>query len=213
MRRILLPLAFVLVASTAMSAEQVVFRDGRSLVVERLLDRGDVVELELRGGGRLAVPFGGIEEVRRFDPEADDAARERTSPEPGWRAQAGDYAELISTSAARHRLAPELLTAMVLAESNFDPFAVSPKGACGLLQLIPDTARRFGVRDVFDPADNVEGGARYLRWLLDRFDGDLELAVAAYNAGERVVERYGGVPPYPETVAYVAKVLQVAAAP
>jgi len=84
-------------------------------------------------------------------------------------------------------------------ESNYNPYAVSPKGALGIMQLIPATARRFGVLDVFDPVDNIEGGARYLKYLLELFNGDYPLALAAYNAGENAVTRYGAVPPYPET--------------
>jgi soluble lytic murein transglycosylase-like protein len=93
-------------------------------------------------------------------------------------------------------------------ESNYDPNAVSPKGAQGLMQLIPATARRFGVSDAFNPSDNIQGGARYLKHLLELYKGDESLALAAYNAGEGAVSRYGGVPPYPETQDYVAKVRQ-----
>ena len=96
---------------------------------------------------------------------------------------------------------------MARIESNFNVYAVSPKGACGILQLIPETAERFGVEDVFDAGENIDGGARYLRWLLERFDGDTRLALAAYNAGENAVQRYGGIPPYRETQDYVRKVL------
>jgi soluble lytic murein transglycosylase-like protein len=88
-------------------------------------------------------------------------------------------------------------------ESNYNPTAVSPKGAQGLMQLIPATARRFGVSDVFDPADNIQGGAKYLRYLLDLYGGDYPLALAAYNAGEGAVAKYGTVPPYPETQNYL----------
>jgi hypothetical protein len=91
-------------------------------------------------------------------------------------------------------------------ESAFDPFAVSVKGAQGLMQLMPGTAVRFGVQDVFDPAENVLGGVKYLRHLLDRYDGDTRLALAAYNAGEGAVDRYEGVPPYPETRDYVQRI-------
>jgi soluble lytic murein transglycosylase-like protein len=92
-------------------------------------------------------------------------------------------------------------------ESNFDPNAVSPKNAQGLMQLIPDTARRFGVRNPLDPAQNIRGGMAYLRWLLAYFEGDIALVAAAYNAGEGAVERYRGVPPYAETRLYVRKIL------
>lgn len=114
------------------------------------------------------------------------------------------FVELV---APEYRLEPHLVLAVMATESNFDPWAVSPKNARGLMQLIPDTARRFRVRDLGDPADNIRGGMAYLRWLLAYFEGDLRLALAAYNAGERAVERYRGVPPYAETRMYVRKVI------
>jgi soluble lytic murein transglycosylase-like protein len=131
-----------------------------------------------------------------------------SGPGADWRRLAGHYAEPIALVAARHDLEPALLAAVAKVESNFDPFAVSHKGACGILQLLPETAQRFGVDDLFDLEQNLDGGARYLRWLLDRFEGDTELALAAYNAGENAVDRYGGIPPYPETKAYVVRVLK-----
>ena len=105
------------------------------------------------------------------------------------------------------KLAPALVLAVIATESNFNPSAVSPKNAIGLMQLIPPTARRFGVRDPLDPAQNIRGGMAYLRWLLARFEGDVVLAAAAYNAGEGAVERYRGVPPFAETRLYVRKIL------
>jgi hypothetical protein len=114
------------------------------------------------------------------------------------------YVQLV---APEYRLDPGLVLAVMAAESNFDPMAVSPKNAQGLMQLIPDTARRFGVRNLLDPAQNIRGGMAYLRWLLAYFEGDLALALAAYNAGEGAVERYLGVPPFAETRNYVLKIL------
>ena len=113
---------------------------------------------------------------------------------------------LVREAAERNRLDPALVRAVVGAESGGNPAAVSPKGAQGLMQLIPTTAERFGVDNPFDPAQNVEGGARYLRSLLDRYNGNLDMSLAAYNAGETAVERSGGVPNYRETRAYVRKV-------
>ncbi|MBL8335099.1 MAG: transglycosylase SLT domain-containing protein [Rubrivivax sp.] len=109
--------------------------------------------------------------------------------------------------APEFKLQPHVVLAVIHQESNFDPLAVSPKNAQGLMQLIPDTARRFGVRNIMDPAQNIRGGMAYLRWLLAYFEGDLSLALAAYNAGERAVERYRGVPPYAETRLYVRKII------
>jgi soluble lytic murein transglycosylase-like protein len=109
--------------------------------------------------------------------------------------------------APEYQLDPHVVLAVIHQESNFDPLAQSPKNAMGLMQLIPDTARRFNVRNITDPAQNIRGGMAYLRWLLAYFEGDLMLALAAYNAGERAVERYRGVPPYAETRLYVRKII------
>ena len=115
--------------------------------------------------------------------------------------------ELISELAPRFSLDPKLVRAVAAAESNFNPRAESHKGAQGLMQLIPATATRFGVKNVWDPKENLTGGMRYLAWLLAYYRGDLARALAAYNAGEAAVDRYRGIPPYAETRAYVARVL------
>ncbi len=109
--------------------------------------------------------------------------------------------------APEYKVAPRLVLAIMAAESNFNPNAVSPRQAQGLMQLIPDTAARFQVRNAFDPAQNIRGGMAYLRWLMAYFEGDVVLAAAAYNAGEGAVERYRGVPPYAETRHYVGRIL------
>jgi soluble lytic murein transglycosylase-like protein len=120
---------------------------------------------------------------------------------------AGDtrIAKVVEESAKQHELDPLLVHSVIQAESNYNPLAVSPKGAQGLMQLMPSTARRFGVTNSFSVAENIEGGVRYLRYLLTLF-GDEKLAVAAYNAGEEAVIRHGGVPPYAETRNYVRAV-------
>lgn len=118
------------------------------------------------------------------------------------------FANMITQAAQRANLKPSLLHAVVRAESAYDPKALSKKGARGLMQLMPATADRYGVSDSWDPEQNLDGGARYLRDLLDMFDQDLKLAVAAYNAGENAVKKYGNkIPPYPETRQYVRKVV------
>jgi soluble lytic murein transglycosylase-like protein len=117
------------------------------------------------------------------------------------------YREHVAQAARELRLDEALIEAVIAVESAFSPSAVSPQGAVGLMQLMPQTARRFGALDAFDPAQNIRAGARYLRYLLDLFGGDLELALAAYNAGEGAVRRNGArVPPFRETVEYVRKV-------
>ena len=115
--------------------------------------------------------------------------------------------ELVQQSARRHGVDQRLILAVMQQESSFNPRATSYKGARGLMQLMPATASRFGVTDIYDPAQNIEGGARYLRFLLDTFNGDVELALAGYNAGEHAVSRYGNrIPPYRETQDYVRKI-------
>jgi len=116
-------------------------------------------------------------------------------------------ADVVAALAPSYAVAPRLALAVVSVESNFDPNARSPKDARGLMQLIPDTAARFRVRNPFDIRDNVRGGLTYLRWLLSYYRGHVALAAAAYNAGEAVVDKYRGVPPYPETESYVQRVL------
>lgn len=118
------------------------------------------------------------------------------------------YDKLIEKVARVEGLDPALLRAVVEAESNFNPDAVSRKGALGLMQLMPETARRMGVSDPFHPSENLEAGARHLRRLIDKYEGQLTWALSAYNAGEKAVDRYKGVPPYPETQEYVQKVLR-----
>jgi soluble lytic murein transglycosylase-like protein len=115
---------------------------------------------------------------------------------------------VIKRHSSSHQLHPALIRAVIKAESNFDPRAVSRAGAIGLMQLMPQTAARMDVRDMYDPDDNVGGGTKYLRQLLDRFHGNLPLALAAYNAGENIVDRYQALPPIDETRQYVRKVLR-----
>ena len=125
------------------------------------------------------------------------------------RAKASVFSDLIDEAALHAKVSPALLRAVIAVESAFDPRAVSPKGAQGLMQLLPSTARRYGVHQPFDPRDNLRGGASYIRDLLKRYGNDLELALAAYNAGEDAVDRHGRtIPPFPETQAYVPAVLR-----
>lgn len=118
------------------------------------------------------------------------------------------YDHLVREAATRHQVDVALVKAVIRAESDFVADAVSPKGALGLMQLMPGTARLRGVSRVFDPSENIDGGVRHLRYLLDRYNGNLRLALAAYNAGEKAVDRAGGIPPFPETWDYVARVLR-----
>ncbi len=120
-----------------------------------------------------------------------------------------DYHQLVHSKSSEYNIEPSLVKAVIKTESNWDSLAVSQKGAMGLMQLMPSTANDMNVRNPFNPEENIEGGVRYLKYLLDKFNGDLSLALAAYNAGPKTVEKFGGVPPIPETQQYVKRVLAI----
>jgi hypothetical protein len=128
-------------------------------------------------------------------------AAPKASPEPSVTVN-----ELVASIARRHDVEPSLVDSVIRVESNYNPNAVSSAGAMGLMQLIPSTARRFGVNNTFHPEQNIEGGVRYLKYLMQLYNGDERLALAAYNAGEGAVAKYKGIPPYPETQNYVYQV-------
>ncbi len=145
----------------------------------------------------------------RWTPPADPAALPQPATVVAY--QQRDYTALIEETAYRESVPPYLVAAIMRVESDFDARAVSDKGARGLMQVMPATARRFGfdASRLQDPVHNVAAGATYLRWLLDRYDGDLDRVLAAYNAGEGAVDEYGGIPPYKETRDFVKRVRAV----
>lgn len=118
------------------------------------------------------------------------------------------YGPIVKQVAGRYRIDPELVHIVIRAESNYDAFAISSAGAMGLMQLMPETALQYGVQNVFDPAQNIEGGVRYLKDLVALYAGKTSLVLAAYNAGQEAVRKYRGVPPYPETRAYIAEIMR-----
>lgn len=136
------------------------------------------------------------------------ARAENSAPESLEELESNDpkYLSLITKFAGQYGVAADLVKAIISVESGYDPRVVSHKGAMGLMQLHPDTARRFGVQKIFDPGENIEGGVKYLQFLMNYFNNDLRLVLAAYNAGENAVTRYRGIPPYRETRDYVKKV-------
>jgi len=172
---------------------------------------GESVVLTLRTGGEIVCPRSMVAEILPDEvpypepvPTADSAAGTSVMPE-------GPFRDLIAAAAERHGVSPRLLEAMILVESNFERRARSRRGAMGLMQLMPTTARQYAVANPYDPKSNIEAGARHMRTLLDRFE--VSLALAAYNAGEGAVRRFGGIPPYPETRDYVRRILRLVDAP
>lgn len=191
-----LAVAALLASPVLASADIALLANGSTLKVSARRAEGETLVLSLAGGGEVGVAAA---MVRGFVP---DEVLAEIGP-----AAAGDLERLAEEAARRHGLDPALVRAVVAVESGFQPEAVSPKGAKGLMQLMPATARELGVADPFDAAANLDGGSRYLSSLLARYEGDLAKALAAYNAGMGAVARHRGVPPYAETRQYVQKVL------
>jgi soluble lytic murein transglycosylase-like protein len=128
---------------------------------------------------------------------------------PGLEAGSNLRAEIdsiVQEVAQKYSLEPSLIHSIIKIESNYDPWAISPKGAMGLMQLMPATAAQYGVKNIFDPRENIEGGVRYLKDLVRLYQGQTDLVLAAYNAGQEAVKRFGGIPPYPETIKYIEKI-------
>lgn len=154
----------------------------------------------------VRVPSHTVRGSRRYSPPPQFSRPKQITTEQAQRL--AKYAPLIQEAAIKHNVPVELICGVILQESGGNSRATSPAGARGLMQLMPATARRFGVKDIYDPKQNIDGGTAYLRFLVDRFKGNIELVLAGYNAGEANVEKYGNkIPPFAETKAYVPKVL------
>jgi soluble lytic murein transglycosylase-like protein len=195
-RTILLIAALAAVAVPPARADYAVLRSGLRLHITGYETAGDRVRLTV-DGGLVEVAADSILSVEREDV---------FPPRPTAAVPTGPYGNLIRAAAEKHGVDEKLITHVIAVESNFNPRAVSHKRALGLMQLLPVTAARFSVANAFDPAQNIEAGTRYLKELLDRYSGNLPLALAAYNAGPEMVERYRGVPPFPETQKYVRQI-------
>ena len=207
--------------ATAARAELVYLSNGRALSVKSHRVDGQMVVLELRGGGELLFDLSLVARVEPDEvpyPEPAGPARDEMPVETANGVLAAvlpteilqpdpRYDALITEASSRHGVDPTLVRAVIQVESNYQPRARSPRGARGLMQLMPSTARQYGVRNLYDPAANIEGGTRHLKSLLERFP--LKLALAAYNAGEAAVQRFGGVPPFAETRNYVERILKL----
>jgi soluble lytic murein transglycosylase-like protein len=195
--RFLTPILLFLAITPAARSEYVVLRSGQRLSVTGYQLTGETYRLQMNGGV-VEMPAA---EVLAIEPEE---VFQSSLPKP----EAGKtpFHDLIEAASRRYQVDADLITSVIASESNFDPRAISRRNARGLMQLLPKTAAGLGVRNIFDPSENIDGGTRYLRDLLLRYHSDLALTLAAYNAGPDRVQQYGRVPPFSETLAYVRRV-------
>jgi soluble lytic murein transglycosylase-like protein len=168
-----------------------------------------VVNFTNAPGSRMKKPSKVLKESKRPASSSTSLSAASADRAPQADAIPVSYVNIINSACSRFGVDPSLVHAIVKVESDFNPFAISRKGAMGLMQLMPQTASVMQVRDSFSPHENIEGGVKYLRYLLDRYEGNLSLALAAYNAGETSVKKWGTIPPFKETQDYVKKVLQI----
>lgn len=208
-------------AAIPASASIALFTDGRAMKVEgyKVVDEL-TIELKMKSGS-VTMPLARIDRI--VDDEVVPAAvveevkkiveHEGIFPKRSWRYDdargpifKSKFDRVIVEAAKKFDVDAALISAVIKAESDFNPHELSNKGACGLMQLMPSTAGRFGVTNSYDPVANIYGGVRYLRWLLQAFDGNADLAVAAYNAGEGNIWKYNGVPPFRETINYINRI-------
>lgn len=195
---------------TPAHAELVFFPSGRAISVRALRSNGNELVLKLRSGGEITCDR---DLIVRVEPDEIEYPEEVLAAAPVLEtiieppAIPERYRELITTTAAKHGVDARLVHALIQVESAYHSRAVSPKGARGLMQIMPSTGRQYGALDLFDPQVNLDAGVRHLKSLLKRFD--LPIALAAYNAGEGAVSRFGGIPPFKETRNYVSRILKI----
>ena len=194
---VVLAVASVLLAAAPARADYAVLRSGGRLHVSGYALEGDRVRLTVQGGSVLIA----ADDLISVEPEDVFPVPPPADVDFGVR-----YAKLIHAAAQKHGVEEKLIASVIATESNFAAKAVSRKKALGLMQLLPTTAAHYAVTNIFDPAQNIDAGTHYLRDLLERYHGSLTFALAAYNAGPEMVDRYGGVPPFPETRNYVRQI-------
>jgi Transglycosylase SLT domain len=194
--RFMLCCALSLAVASGGRAEYIVLRSGQRLTVTGYQLLGDSYRLQMAGGTVIVA----AEDVAGIEPE-----ELFTPPKPADNSKT-PFHDLIEAASAQYKVDADLIASVIAVESNFEPKAISRRNARGLMQLLPETAARLGVRDIFDPRENIDAGTRYLSALLQRYNNDLVLALAAYNAGPEKVAAFGSVPPYAETISYVRRV-------
>jgi len=199
----------LLTAAAPAYAELVFFQSGRAMSVRAIRSENDGIVLQLRAGGDVRCDQSLIVRVEPDEVEYPDEVAEApaVTGEPDAPPIPEAFRELVTSTAAKHGVDARVVNALIQVESAYHSRAVSPKGARGLMQVMPTTGRQYGALDLFDPKVNVDAGVRHLKKLLSRYD--LPLALAAYNAGEAAVDRFGGIPPFRETQNYVTRILRI----
>jgi soluble lytic murein transglycosylase-like protein len=209
-------LVLIAVSATGFCSDLAILRNGFSIRHERREIRGPITRL-FTGVGTTSYIDVATDQIERFEkdetappvmPPATSAAPATAAVDSVKSAQPVNLDQVVKDASGKHEIDPDFINSVIRAESGFNTRAVSPKGAQGLMQLMPGTASNLGVSNAFDPKANVDGGTRYLRWLLEKYNYDVPKALAAYNAGPHRVEQYHGVPPYLETRAYVARIIR-----
>lgn len=202
LRKFVFGLALTMACIPALGADIAILHNGFTIVHDRREALGPITRLYTAADGSSYVDIA-TDQIDHFERDTTPVAVPEPTPKPTQ-----NLDEIIQSISGRHRIDPDLINSVIHAESGFNQHAISRKGAQGLMQLMPQTATHLGVADAFNPGDNVEGGTRYLRELLERYNFDVIKALAAYNAGPGRVEQYRGVPPYSETRAYVARIIR-----
>jgi soluble lytic murein transglycosylase-like protein len=188
----------------SLGSEIVIFQEGKYLEIERHEEKEDHYILFFKGG-QVSCPKSAVSEIRLA--RTREIIKSEVKKEKSNNNE--DYKKIVDDLSGRYDVDPSLVKAIIKVESNYNPNAVSPKGAKGLMQLMPATADRFKAKDIFDVHENIEAGIKYLKFLFDKYNDRLDLVLAAYNAGEEAVDQYNGIPPYSETVDYVVKVCDI----
>ena len=219
-RKLLVPASILAFAVTAVpaSAEIVYLSSGKTLSVKSHRVEGDSVILTMRNGGEVTCDKSIIQkivgdEVPYEEPKAEQelsTADASAAPIDASLLDGTPYGEIIAAMSQAHGVDPMLVRALIQVESNYRPRAKSNKGAMGLMQLMPSTARQYNLRNPYDPTANIGAGVKHLKGLIDRMDGAIDMALAAYNAGEGAVKKFKGIPPYRETRNYVSRILSIA---
>jgi soluble lytic murein transglycosylase-like protein len=210
MMRISFILLIVLTFGTITSADMLVLNTGKKLRIQSYRVEGSNMEVMINDRSEMVIPLDWVREIRD-EPDPPPAPKVVATPQGMTPSHKGilksAYADHVRSVSEKYQVDWRLVTAVMKVESNFNPRALSRKGAQGLMQLMPDTAKMYRVKKPYDPQQNIEAGVKHLKKLITRYDNRLELALAAYNAGEKAVDRFNGIPPFTETQQYVQKVL------